>query len=235
MKRLTINEAEYLAQILREQIGLSLSEPASVKTVLRKLDILTMYCPLSEDAYGMSIKSPSGKGFVMVNSNSARGRQHFTVAHELYHLYFDPDPKPHMCNNSMEGEERNANMFAEAFLMPRAGIYKLLTREGVRGDIDIAQILRLEQYFEVSRSSLLIRLRKMDLISEQRYTQLKDMKVKETARAYGYDLSLYEPGNKGVVIGDFGEKARLLFEQEKISEGHYMELINMIQHGDEED
>ena len=37
------------------------------------------------------------------------------------------------------------------------------------------------------------------------------------------------------LIEDFGEKARLLLEQEKISEGHYMELINMIQHGDEED
>ena len=29
-------------------------------------------------------------------------------------------------------------------------------------------------------------------------------------------------------IGDFGEKARILFESERISEGHYMELLNMI-------
>jgi hypothetical protein len=31
-----------------------------------------------------------------------------------------------------------------------------------------------------------------------------------------------------VVIGDFGEKARLLFEQERISEGHYVELLNLL-------
>ena len=42
------------------------------------------------------------------------------------------------------------------------------------------------------------------------------------------DLSLYQPGNEGVVIGDFGEKARLLFEQERISEGHYVELLNLL-------
>jgi hypothetical protein len=42
---------------------------------------------------------------------------------------------------------------------------------------------------------------------------------------------LYEKGNEGVVIGDFGEKARRLFELEKISEGHYVELLNMIRDG----
>ena len=31
-----------------------------------------------------------------------------------------------------------------------------------------------------------------------------------------------------MVIGDFGEKARRLFEENKISEGHYVELLNMI-------
>ena len=48
--------------------------------------------------------------------------------------------------------------------------------------------------------------------------------VKESAMNYGYDKSLYESGNDGVFIGDFGEKARLLFETGKISEGHYTEM-----------
>ena len=46
-----------------------------------------------------------------------------------------------------------------------------------------------------------------------------------------HDLSLYEAGNNGMVIGDFGEKARLLFESGRISEGHYYELLNMISNG----
>ena len=61
--------------------------------------------------------------------------------------------------------------------------------------------------------------------------ELKAVPVKESAKQYGYDLSLYESGNAGVVIGDFGEKARLLFESGRISEGHYYELLNMISNG----
>jgi hypothetical protein len=37
------------------------------------------------------------------------------------------------------------------------------------------------------------------------------MEIQQIAAEYGYDLALYQSGNKGVVIGDFGEKARLLF------------------------
>ena len=63
----------------------------------------------------------------------------------------------------------------------------------------------------------------------------KEYPVKKTAREYGYDTSLYEPGNENLVIGDFGEKARRLFDMEKISEGHYMELLHKIGIDDNED
>ena len=56
----------------------------------------------------------------------------------------------------------------------------------------------------------------------------ESMEIQQIAAEYGYDLALYQPGNEGVVIGDFGEKARLLFEQERISEGHYVELLNLL-------
>ncbi|MGL4493774.1 MAG: ImmA/IrrE family metallo-endopeptidase, partial [Tannerellaceae bacterium] len=43
--------------------------------------------------------------------------------------------------------------------------------------------------------------------------------------------ALYLSGNEGLVIGDFGEKARELYEKEVISEGHYRELLNLISDG----
>ena len=46
----------------------------------------------------------------------------------------------------------------------------------------------------------------------------------------GFDGSLYLPGNEGLVIGDLGAKARKLLEEERISEGRYHELLNMIGH-----
>ena len=47
----------------------------------------------------------------------------------------------------------------------------------------------------------------------------------------GFSTDVYEKGNEGLVIGDFGAKARELFDREIISEGHYIELLNMIGYG----
>ena len=232
MKYLSINEAESLAGQFRYNAGLSLTEPVNAKTLIRKLGITAVYRPLSESSYGIGCKSASGKKFILINSNSTRGRQHFTIAHELYHLFFEEHPVPHMCGQVSFTEEKNANKFASALLMPREGLLSMITPDEIANhNIHIATILRMEQYFGVSRNTLLIRLKDVGLISQQRKIELEGVPVKESALSYGYDLSLYEKGNEGVVIGDFGEKARRLFESEKISEGHYVELLNMISDG----
>ncbi len=232
MKRLTIQESEILAQKFRSEHGLSMTEPISTKTVLRKLGILTMYRPLSEKSFGISAKSESGRMFMMVNCNSTRGRQHFTIAHELYHLLYDDSPEPHMCGGVAIGVEKDANLFASALLMPREGLLKMVSDEEVKNrKVKLATVLRMEQFFGVSRNTLLLRLKDIGLITEAYMNELKSVPVKESAMQYGYNLSLYEAGNKGIVIGDFGEKARLLFESGRISEGHYYELLNMISNG----
>ena len=73
-----------------------------------------------------------------------------------------------------------------------------------------------------------MRLRKIDLLYENTLQSLKAIPVLDSAKQYGYDLSLYNKGTENLVIGDFGEKARKLFDAEKISEGLYIELLNII-------
>ena len=86
--------AENCAMKLRTTLQLSLTEPINIKTVIRLLGVVTLYRPLSDTLYGLSLKSADDRcRFMLVNSNSTRGRQHFTVAHELYHLYFDEIPQ----------------------------------------------------------------------------------------------------------------------------------------------
>ena len=130
-------------------------------------------------------------------------------------------------------QERNANRFASALLMSREGILSSISGEEITAHtVNIATVLRMEHLFGVSRSTLLIRLKDMGLITSARYEALCGLPVKETAREWGYDSALYEPGNDGIVVGDFGEKARMLFENGIISEGHYNELMNML-YGDD--
>ena len=94
MKKLAKETIEQLALKMRLQAGLNPSEPIHTKTLLRKLGVMVIYRPLSEKACGLSMRSSDGRAkFILVNSNNSRGRQHFTICHELFHLYYDEEPK----------------------------------------------------------------------------------------------------------------------------------------------
>lgn len=211
--------------------GLGASEPVTLKSLLLKLNVLTVFRPLSDSFSGMCLKDNSGHRFMLVNSNQPMGRRHFTIAHELYHLFIEEKPTPHKCNpgNSKNVVEQSADMFASSFLMPEAGICQLTPEDELRGkNVSLGTILRLEHYFSVSRSALLYRLLNLGIITESARSKLAETSVKYSARCFGYDTALYEAANEGLVIGDFGEKARNLFDRGKISEGHYMELLHKI-------
>lgn len=234
-KRLTLDVADSLARKFRADINISLTEAINLKSLLRKLNILTVFRPLSDDFCGMSLGAPNGLKFILVNSNNPKGRQHFTIAHELYHLFIEEDPIPHICQQTINGKdvsEINADMFAAAFLMPEDGLLDFISKEEIKGKaIRLSTIIKMEQYFSVSRLALLYRLKNCRIINQAELDTLKQYSVKETAKQYGYDTALYDSGNEGLVIGDFGEKARLLYEKDVISEGHYQELLNLITDG----
>lgn len=237
MKAALLNLVESQVSRFRQETGLSDTEAVNLKSLLLKLNVLTVYRPLSEKFSGMSLKSGEQR-FMLVNSNQPKCRQHFTIAHELYHLFIDPNPMPHNC--SAEGKkndvEQCADAFAQMFLMPADGVRQMIPdRELLSGHVSLASVLRIEHYFSVSHAAVLNRLFDLKLIDRKERDCYLQYPVKKTAKEYGYGTALYEPGNENLVIGDFGEKARKLFEEEKISEGHYMELLHKIGINDSED
>ena len=237
MKASLLNLVESQVSKFRQMTGLSDSEAVNLKSLLLKLNVLTIYRPLSKDFSGMSLKS-GDRRFMLVNSNHPKCRQHFTIAHELYHLYLDPNPMPHNCmaEGKKSEKEQCADAFALMFLMPADGVRQMIPdNELMAGHVSLASVLRIGHYFSVSFSAVLNRLYDLKLIDRVERDAFKEYPVKRTAREYGYDTALYEPGNENLVIGDFGEKARKLFDAEKISEGHYMELLHKIGIDDNED
>lgn len=223
---------EFKVAKFRADNGLGPSEPIHMQSLLLKLNILTLFRPLSENFSGMCLKDGSGHKFMLINSNQSRARQHFTIAHEFYHLCVEENPKPHKCNPgspTKDPSEQNADLFAATLLMPTSGLFQFIPDDEQRSKrLSIATILKLEHYYVVSRTALLYRLVNTGLLTEERRAELAAIPVKASAQNFGYSTTLYEKANEGLVIGDFGEKARLLFEQEKISEGHYLELLNKI-------
>ena len=230
MRRLTEFEAEYLAVKFRNMLHVPQDVPFPVKDALEQLGILTLFRPLSETSYGMSVKTKQGLCFMLVSSNSTIGRQNFTIGHELYHLYFDENPQPHMCGMDRKSPtEQSADMFSSNLLLPRVGLLAMLPEDfhSVK-KLDIATIVKMEQKFQVSRQALLYRLKRLSIISEDQLQTLLMAPTREAAQRRGYDLALYENGNQGVIIGDYRSLATDLFEKGRISEGHYNELINAL-------
>ena len=230
MKASLINLVEYQVSKFRQSAGLSDTEAVNLKSLLLKLNVLTIYRPLSESFSGMSLKS-GNRRFMLINSNHPRCRQHFTIAHELYHLFIEKNPVPHKCesNGNKSESEQCADAFALRFLMPKDGVVQLIPeKELISGKVSLGTIIRIEHYFSISRAATLNRLLDLKFIDRAYKDSLASYSVIRTAREYGYDTTLYEPGNENLVIGNFGEKARNLFDSEKISEGHYLELLHKI-------
>ncbi len=237
MKVALLNLVENQVSRFRQMVGLSDAESVNLKSLLLKLNVLTVYRPLSDKFSGMSLKSGERR-FMLVNSNQPKCRQHFTIAHELYHLFVDQHPMPHNCSD--EGKKTDAEQCADAFalmfLMPSDGVRQMIPdNELVSGNVSLASVLRIEHYFSVSHTAALNRLFDLKLINRNERDRYLQYPVKNTAKEYGYDTALYEPGNENLVIGNFGEKARILFDEGKISEGHYMELLHKIGINDSED
>lgn len=88
-------------------------------------------------------------------------------------------------------------------------------------------VIRLEQYFGVSHSSMLIRLRELHFLTESQIAEMQS-DVKITVARIGFDTSLYElsKGNERIkILGYYIDKARLLAENGTISQGLYEELL----------
>lgn len=218
----------------REKLGLGSCDPVPIYEILSELNVLTNFRPLSRNFSGMALKTNDKLKMILVNSNQTLGRQHFTVGHELYHLFIQEEFSFMICNvgrfDKKDKEEYNADVFSSFFLMPKAGILNLIPESELArgGEISLPTIVKLEQFFGVSRSALLVRLDKMGLIDYQTYKQRYKDGIKKSANQLGYPTHLYESESPYHVIGDYGAISKRLFEEGGISESHYYTLMNDI-------
>lgn len=213
---------------LRTKYGMSSTEPIRLKSWLLKLDVTAIFKPMSDSFSGMAIKQSEHR-FMLINSNHRMGKQHFTVAHELYHLFIQNDFNYEISNagrfDKSDPNEYKADLFAAYLLIPEDGVLALIPKlELGKNKISIATIVKIEQYYACSRAALLIQLSEMNLITPSKYEQYK-INVINSAKLLGYDTNLYLPANKDLIIGNYGVQAKHLFDLGIISESHYASLM----------
>jgi Zn-dependent peptidase ImmA (M78 family) len=112
---------------------------------------------INVDAFSMRYR---GTPFVILNTTKSAERRRFDAAHELGHLILHSD------NRTAYGREAEdeANAFASAFLMPRAGILAQLL-----SDATPDRVVHAKRKWKVSAMALTYRLHSLGLLSEWKY------------------------------------------------------------------
>lgn len=77
------------SQELRQHFGEDINSPTDIFALVTTIEKLTLVrYPMSDNLSGMCIKA-DGSRVIAINSKMSLGRQRFSLAHELYHLYYD--------------------------------------------------------------------------------------------------------------------------------------------------
>jgi len=222
--------SEKSAVAFRTDNGLNNADPIRLKSLLQKLNVITVFAPLSENFSGMALKANDHNRFMLVNSNQSLGKQHFTICHELYHLFIQADFTSQVCqtgkfDKKADINEYNADVFASYLLLPTDGLLESIPNGEIeKKNISLQTILYIEHFYSCSRRALLYRLKKLKLITDEGYdAYTKD--IQKGALQNGYAIDLYKSGNHNTVIGDYGIIAKQLFDKEKVSESHYYSLL----------
>ena len=216
--------------------------------VLSKLpDLTILFYPMSDNTSGMCIKNingidldelkddssediaPSDDMVICINSNMSKGRQRFTLAHELYHLLYEEDKRNLIiCETSNDDDsEIEANIFASYLIMTYEGLERYAKTNNLT-EWSLEEIIRAEQYFQISHHAMLFRLREHEFISLEECIKLRSVQIGYNARINGFDDSLYTPTNTEMKYFSLGKYIRLVekaFNDNKISSGKRDELL----------
>lgn len=218
---------------LRHTFGEDAGSPIDIFAIMGSLkDLTIVFVPMSDSISGMAVKYDETR-LIAINSKLSKGRQRFTGAHELCHLYYHDYFKSMVCSKDLQGKkdelEREADQFASFFLAPYEALIRFIQNDLNKSDkkLSIEDVIRIEQYFGMSHQATLIRLQADKFITESDALLLKKDVIK-TARSLGFSTDLYQPTPKEyqyMTTGSYVRFAEELKDKELISSGKYEELL----------
>lgn len=224
---LTYHETNDLALSLRRQWGIDDYSPIDIfSLVLEKIENLTiLWMKMDEDVSGCCSKNDKHK-VILINSIHKKGRQNFTLAHELYHLLYDNSNQFFYCSDDNDDVEKEANNFASSLLMPNVALMDYINRRNIK-KWSRKDIIKCEQWFQISHENLLYRLLNEGSITEKEFNKFKPHVISYASR-YGFDTSLYEPSSEKreyYALGHIIPLVEKIYSKKKISKGLKNEIL----------
>lgn len=159
----TLDEAEDLANSLREHWELGEDPIPNMTELLEEKGLKVLIEELPARVSGFTCLV-TGEGAddpvpaIVVNKSKSLERRRITLAHELAHRLIDPQ---HL--NAKE-EEKAANRFAGAFLVPREHLEREIGKH--RNALGYRELLDIKRLYRVSGAAMLVRLRDVGIIDD---------------------------------------------------------------------
>lgn len=222
-------ELNTLAIELRNILGEDDKSPIDIFALLGQIEKLTMVqYPLGEHISGMCIKEDAFN-LIAINSAMSYGRQRFSVAHELYHMYYDENKGYAICAKKLESDdelEKCADQFASYFSAPYGTLKSIVQKMKKTHELRIVDVIKLEQYFGMSHQAMLLRLTEEGYLSKRDADGMRNGIIAK-AKACGYEEKLYlptEPNLQRRTYGSYIQQAELLREEESLLAKLYPEF-----------
>ncbi len=184
--------AEHCAEEERARLNLGAHLPIyTLRKVLEDVGVHVFIDALSSKLAGLYVFAPDFGYCILINRLHPKERRRWTIAHEYGHFLLDRD-KPgvdylQVAQRKPENE-RFADAFAAAFLMPDAGVQRRFYEEVDRkGDFNVGDLCRMASYYEVSLMAMTLRLESLALVGRGTWDSIKaaGVAVKELKREAG--------------------------------------------------
>jgi hypothetical protein len=209
-------------------------------TFFEEVDVALVYrAPLGD--LGRGNKGVSGAFYnhpklgysILVNADTAPGRQTFTMAHEFAHALFHyPTVGVVSRTGDRDPKERFADTFAAHFLVPSGALRELSVPSWRENGVEPYRAVSLAANFRVSYATLLYRLLQEGLIPEWNHEDLKRYSPSAMARQLGLDDGLFRvPERRPLYLERYPlsilEWVRWAVEEEELSHAQAADLLNV--------
>jgi Zn-dependent peptidase ImmA (M78 family)/DNA-binding XRE family transcriptional regulator len=244
----------------RRRLGLGDRPVGHVVGLLEDQGVRTATIDLPDDISGLTLMQPGLSLLVVANRRHHLIRRRFSWIHEYAHVVLDRSLRGTLSRLSDREalSEVRANSFAACFLMPEEGVRSFLAEMGkgqpgrvrlevfdgdgvvpVEGRVEagsqklqLHDIVLLADHFGVSRTSVLYRLRNLQLLTQAEMGALLADEQAGRGRSRARLLGLPEPDHEAArdeFRSRFLGLALEAFRREKISEGKLRELSNLVE------
>ena len=223
--------AEHCAQEERSRLNLGAHLPIyTLREVLEDVGVHVFVDALPSKLAGLYVFVPDFGYCVLINKLHPKGRRRWTMAHEYGHFLMDRDKPGVDYLRPMQRKpenERFADAFAAAFLMPDAGVQRRFYEEVERkSDFNVGDLCRMADHYAVSLMAMTLRLESLGLVGRGTWDGIKESGV--AARDLKREAGVHDVPD-GDSVDTFPDRYKLLAVQawaaEKISTGTLARLL----------